>query len=821
MPLARRIHIVLVGCLLLSLPLWGDWASLGPMPPARQTDQGVEYRNAQGIVQVVVLRPGIIRVRFTHKSEFGRDESYAVLPEMLRASSGRTGAAPFQLISNGPRDRLQTSDLAVEIRRDPFRLRFLDAKSNVLDQDTDGMGMAYDPDGRVRVWKVLNDDDHFFGFGEKTGPLDKRGLKLGGADMAMWNSDVYGYDNSVDPLYADIPFFLTIRKGVAHGTFFDNTWRTSFDVGHQSLKYLQFGAEGGELNYYILAGPTPAEVLRRYRELTGPVPLPPLWALGYHQCRYSYYPAARVMEIARNFRERHIPADVIWFDIHYMDGYRLFTWDPKRFPDPRQLMGDLARMDFKAVAIVDPGVKVDSSYAVYQSGLRDDIFVKYPNGKVYSGPVWPGEAAFPDFTDAKPRQWWSRQIHDFAAVGLAGIWNDMNEPAVFEVASGTMPDEVVFHHDGAAVAHAEVHNVYGQQMSRATQEGLLQLRPAERPFVLTRATYAGGQRYAALWTGDNTADWSHLRDGMATLLGLGISGFPFVGNDIGGFAGRGDAELWTRWVQAGTFFPFMRAHAELSAPNKEPWAYGPEYEAYNRHAIERRYEFLPYIYNCFYQTSQTGLPVMRALMLGYPDDPATYSITNEYLFGPDLLAAPVLSPQTKSREVYFPRGIWYGIPGDRTYEGGRSVSVNAGIDELPMFVPEGAVLFRAPVLQSTGEWPTAELTFEIFAHRATEREYYEDDGASFDYRQDGFFKRQISFVPAAGGATVTLGAAEGSFAPKHRANVVLLHFARQPRAVRLDGEPLSAGAVRFDSKLGTLALRIPQSRSRQTLAVEW
>ncbi|MGA3025666.1 MAG: TIM-barrel domain-containing protein [Bryobacteraceae bacterium] len=804
--------------ILASAPLRAGWTSLGSMPPGARSDAGVDYRGDQGAVRLSVIEPGVIRVRFTHAQEFAADDSYAVLPSVLHAAP-----AAFQFSSDGGTDRLRTGELTVEIQRNPFRLRFLDAQGRVLDGDADDMGMAFDAAGRLRVWKDLPADAHLYGFGERSGPLDKRGYKQSGSSLVDWNSDTPGYDRGTDPLYDSIPFFLTLDKGVVHGTFFDNNWRASFDVGRENPKRLSFGADGGELNYYILAGPLPADVLRRYAALTGPMPLPPLWALGYHQCRWSYYPDSRVLEVARGFRERHIPADVIWLDIHHMNGYRVFTWDPRRFPQPQRMIEQLAGINFKVVPIIDPGVKLDPGYAAYDSGLQAGVFAKTPDGKVYSGPVWPGPAVFPDFTDAAARKWWAAQIAGFVSVGLAGIWNDMNEPSVFGTPTATMPDDVVFQHNGRAVTAAEVHNVFGQQMTLATREGLLQAHPDLRPFVLTRATYAGGQRYAAVWAGDNVADWPHLHDGIATLLGMGISGYSFVGNDIGGFADGpvADAELFTRWMEAGAFFPFMRAHTVPEAANKEPWAFGPEHEAYNRRAIERRYEFLPYLYNCFYQTSQTGMPTMRALLLQYPDDPKTWDVADEFLTGGDLLVAPVLAAHARDREVYLPRGAWYDLSTDREQLGGRSIHVHADEDDLPLFAAEGAILFRAPVMQSTADWPTAELTFDIFAHGATERQYYEDDGSSFAYEHGEYFKRTVSVALAADGVHVVLGAAEGSFVPRHRDNAIVLHFAPAPHMVSLNGSALAGDAVHFDAARSTLTVRVPQSSERQTILVHW
>ncbi len=791
---ALRAAVLLLACSGLA---FARWHSLGAMPPAARLPNGVEYRNARGVVRIYVIAPGILRVRWIPAAllpsqassrpgvpaPLGRDHSYAVV-------APPPAVAQFQFQPGGDSDRLSTARLQLLILRHPFRLTFLDRRGHILDQDAAAGGMARN-DSRVRVWKRLEDQDHFFGFGEKTGPLDKRNLKLGGVAYTMWNSDVYGYGDATDPLYADIPFFLVLRQGEAHGIFFDNTWQSWFNIGHASRRRFSFGAEGGELNYYLIAGPSPRQVLRRYTRLTGRMPLPPLWALGYNQCRYSYSPAAKVLAIAHGFRRRRIPADVLWLDIAYMRGYRVFTWSPKRFPHPRKMLAQLHALGFHVVAIVDPGVKVDPVYAAFAGGRRRNVFVRYPDGSLYVGPVWPGPAAFPDFTAAGARAWWARQIAGFANAGLDGIWNDMNEPSVFKTASGTMPDQVVFDNDGRPASSAQDHNVFGQQMSRATRRGLFELRPALRPFVLTRSTYAGGQRYAALWTGDNTADWVHLRHGVATLLGMGISGFPFVGNDIGGFAGAGSAELWTRWVEAGTFFPFMRAHAEIQDPPKEPWVYGPPYTGYNRRAIERRYEFLPYIYNAFYRSSLTGMPMMRALMLDYPQDPATYTLGDEFLFGRDLLVAPILRAGRLRRTVYLPQGGWYALDSGQAFAGPARISAAAALGQIPLYVREGAILFRAPAMQTTADWATAPLIYDIYARQATARDYYEDDGSTLDYKNDGFYLRHITAAPDASGWSITLAAALGTYRPRHSVNEIWLHFTGRPREVRLNGMPLA------------------------------
>lgn len=824
--IARSLGVAL----LLALAAAAQWTAIGAMPAGRREGASVVYQNERGLLRLSAPAPGIIRVRFTPAAELaraGRDHSYA-----LAAAAPASGE--FTFVPGADEDQLTTSLLTLRIARNPVRLAFYDRDGRLLGADA-GDGMAFDTadaaaggGARVRVWKQLDDYDHFFGLGEKTGPLDKRGMKLGGTSYVMWNSDVFGYDNSTDPLYADIPLLIVLHKApdapaLAHGLFFDNTFRASFDLGRRSRQYFDFGAEGGELNYYFIAGPTPRDVLERYARLTGTMPLPPLWAIGYQQSRYSYYPASQVLEIARQFRQRDIPADGIWLDIAYMNGYRVFTWNPTGFPQPRQLLAQLHGLGFHAVAIIDPGVKQDPGYAVYDSGLQAGVFARRPDGSLFVGPVWPGPAVFPDFTDAAARAWWAHEIASFAAAGLSGIWNDMNEPSVFNTPSGTMPDDVRFANAGAPSTAAETHNVFGQQMSRATQAGLLELHPEARPFVLTRDTYAGGQRYAALWTGDNTADWGHLRNGITTLLGLGLSGFPFVGNDIGGFAGVSSADLWTRWAEAAAFFPFMRGHAMIDTPPKEPWAFGPAAEAANRAAIARRYRFLPYIYDAFYASSRSGLPMMRALVLDYPDDPRTYDLASEFLFGDDLLVAPILAPHATSRSVYLPAGSWHRIAADASdavFAGPATVQVAAEEAQLPLFARDGAILFLSPPRADSAEWQTAPLIFDVRSRQATARQYYEDDGATFAYRRGVYFLRTVAYAPGALETTVTLSAAQGSYRPRHPSAQVVLHDVAAPAAATLDGVPLAPAALSY-SGTRQLTITLPWSAAAQRLVIRW
>src|SRR5712692_4030947 len=679
----RRV-VTLLLLLLTAIAARAQWTSLGNMPQPSRQGNGLRFENGQAVAVVTALSPEVIRVRVSPGRE-GRDHSYAVINRNLGdpGATFSTGAA---------QSSISTSAIRASIQHAPFRIAFATSAGQSLDEDDAQRGTAISGTA-IRVWKRLRDDEHVYALGEKNGPLDKRGWKLGGYSLTMWNSDTFGYDSSTDPIYVSVPFYIVVRKGIAFGIFFDNTFRTNFDIGHQTQGVLSFGADGGSLDYYFIYGPEPKKVIERYTALTGRMPLPPLWSLGYNQCRYSYYPEKKVRFIADNFRVRGIPADVIWLDIHYQDAYKPFTWDRKRFPDPAAMIADLRKEGFRVVTIVDPHPKKEVGYKPYDTGLAGDHFVKNPDGTIYEAPVWPsraekdpGPSVFPDFSKPSARAWWGSLYADLLNAGVAGIWNDMNEPAVFDTPTGTMPLDVRHDNEGSLTSHREIHNVYGMLMTRSTYEGMLKLRPNERPFILSRASYAGGQRYSALWPGDNTSDWAHLRGSIPLLLGMGLSGFPFVGSDIGGFNEAPTAELFTRWLQAGVFYPFMRTHTMFGSPDQEPWSYGTEHEALNRRAIELRYQLLPYIYSVMREASESGIPAMRPLMLEYPDDERTYGIDDQFLFGSDLLIAPVLREGAAARGVYLPAGDWYDYWSGEHFTGPKVLIVPVTLSSIPIFV---------------------------------------------------------------------------------------------------------------------------------------
>jgi alpha-glucosidase len=650
---------------------------------------------------------------------------------------------------------LTSGRMKVEIDLAPVRLRWYDGDR--LFAVDDEIGIAPD---RILLRRQMPQDEHYYGFGQKIGYLDKRGRK-----MEMWTTDDPTHMPTTDPLYQSIPFFMALRNGNAHGLFIDTSARSYFDMGSlDPANTYTVEVLSPVFDAYVFAGPSMKSIIGRYTEMTGRMELPPVWALGFHQCRWSYYPESRIRELAATFREKQIPCDVLWLDIDYMNGYRVFTWDEERFPDPAKLTSDMLEQGFRMVSIVDPGVKVDEEYPAYQEGVAGDYFVKNPDGTVHEGVVWPGTTAYPDFHKEATRRWWGdRHQEAYFDKGIAGIWNDMNEPSSFiqnEVGERTLPHNARQGEDGRQVDHKDVHNAYGFRMNQTTYEAWKRLRPARRPFILTRSGAQGIQRYAAVWMGDNHSWWEHIIQHMTTCTGMGLSGVPFVGCDIGGFSANPNGELVARWIQLGAFTPFFRMHAAAGTRDQEPWSFGPEVEAICREYIKLRYRLLPFFYTLFEEAHRTGQPIMRPLVLEHQDDEATYGLSDQVLIGRDLLVAPITQPGLRARAVYLPEGVWYDYWTGKRYDGKQYVVAQAPLEQLPLFVRAGAILPMGPEMQHTGAAPMETLTLRIFPGDG-EFVLYEDAGEGYDYTAGQSARTRITVR----GNRVEVGRPEGGFTP--------------------------------------------------------
>lgn len=604
--------------------------------------------------------------------------------------------------------------------------------------------------GAFHVRKKLHLDEHFYGLGEKAARLDKRRGRF-----VMWNSDTPGYTEGTDPIYQSIPFYVGLRDGRAYGVLLDNSYKSWFEFGWNSQEEIRFGAAGGELVYYVIAGPEIKDVVERYTWLTGRPPLWPRWALGHQQCRWSYYPDSQVLDLAAEYDKRDLPLDVMHLDIHSMQDYRVFTWDRKWFPDPSGLASKLASRGLRMVAIVDPGVKyqpssgsaaagaqpeladASESYYVYDQGIEGEYFLKRRDGSLFTPKVWPGLSTFVDYSNFEARRWWGDLHRAYTDHGVAGIWNDMNEPADFTDQTGESHKDVVF--EGGPMA--EYRNLFALLMAQATFEGLQRLKPSRRPYVITRAAFAGIQRYSTMWTGDTPTTWEALELSIPMLCSLGLSGQSFVGGDIGGFTGRGDGELLVRWYQAAFLLPFCRNHKDLSGYDQEPWRFGKPYEDVIRSLLKLRYRMLPYLYACLEEAHRTGLPIVRPLVLEFPGDETTYTLDDQFLIGSSLMVAPVVQPGVEFRRVYLPQGVWYDYWTRERLEGPALIRAQAPLERVPLYVRGGTVLALAP---ESNRVPLEATDLELLvfpdASGAATGTVYEDDGDSVDY-QSGAFRR--------------------------------------------------------------------------------
>ncbi|CAL2086070.1 Alpha-glucosidase, family GH31 [Tenacibaculum sp. 190524A02b] len=702
----------------------------------------IYFKTENGVIlQVTILRGSVIRFRYATDNNFEKDFSYAISEDGVR------GYTKLEVEEHVTCYKIITLKIIIQIHKENLKSTIYDTKGNIICRDDWGFHweQSYEYGGNiVKMSKAAPQGECYYGLGDK--PMH---LNLKGKRVENWATDQYAFGKDQDPLYKSVPFYIGMHEERAYGIFFDNTFKTFFDFCHERRNVTSFWAHGGEMNYYFFFGPDMQDVITRYTDLTGKPELPPLWALGYHQCKWSYYPESKVKEVTGKFRELRIPCDGIYLDIDYMDGFRCFTWNNEYFPNPKRMVAELAADGFKTVAIIDPGIKIDDDYWVYQEAMEKDFFCKRADGPYMRGKVWPGECFFPDFTNPKVRTWWSglfKEIID--EIGVKGIWNDMNEPAVMEVPGKTFPNDVRHSYDGNYCSHRKAHNIYGTQMARATYEGVKKYAYPKRPFIITRSAYSGAQRYTSSWTGDNIATWEHLWIANIQAQRMSMSGMSFTGSDIGGFAEHPTGELYARWIQLGVFHPFCRTHSSGDHGSQEPWTFGEEVIDVTRKYVELRYQLLPYLYTMFWEYATYGIPMLKSLVLYDQLDIQTHYRTDEFIFGNQILVCPVQEPNSKGRRMYIPQGHWYNYWTQEYVTGGMEKWVDADIDIIPMFIKEGTILPKYPVQQYVGEKKIEQLKLEVY-FKLGEKEVskvYEDAQDGYDYTKGRYSLRTLSFT---------------------------------------------------------------------------
>ncbi|MGB7392902.1 MAG: glycoside hydrolase family 31 protein [Pricia sp.] len=751
------------------------------------TDNGV-------VLEITVIQDRTIRFRYATEHTFQPDFSYAIDPD------ARRGYNHLDILETETEYIIETSKLQVLVDKRTLRTQISDLDGNIINEDELGFHWEenYEYGGNtVKMGKITQNTESYYGMGDKATHSNLKGKRV-----SNWVTDSYAYGKDQDPLYKAIPFYIGLHGGQAYGIFFDNSFKTHFDFAHERRTTTSFWADGGEMNYYFFYGPEMYKVVRAYTNLTGAPELPPLWALGFHQSKWSYFPESQVKEIAQKFRDKKIPCDAIYLDIDYMDGFRCFTWDKKKFPDPKKMIGELEEDGFKTVVMIDPGIKIDKDYWVYEEAMENDYFCNRADGPNMKGKVWPGECNFPDFTNPEVREWWAGLYKEFMSeIGVHAVWNDMNEPAVMEVPTKTAPLDTRHDYDGHRCSHRKAHNVYGMQMVRATYEGVKKYVYPKRPLVITRAAYAGTQRFSSTWTGDNVATWEHLWIANVQMQRMCMSGFSFCGSDIGGFAEQPNGELFARWIQLGVFHPFCRVHSSGDHGDQEPWSFGKEITDIVRKFIELRYQLLPYLYTMFWRYSKEARPMLQPIVCFDQEDSQTHFRTDEFIFGEQILVCPIQEPNAKGRRMYIPRGDWYNYWNDEVFEGGKEKWVVADIDKIPMFIKAGAIVPRYPVQQYVGEKKITELILDVYHLQGDENStVYEDGGDGYAYESGKYSLRNFK-LSGKEDELIIQQFKDGSFKTNYEMFKVQLHgLPFKIKKVKVDNEDVDLKDIKLNGE---------------------
>jgi len=725
-----------------------------------RTPQDYSFSRAPRVRDVAQWRGGVARKLQEGGHRF-RDPEFQSVP-----------GVPFPAYTKQPTELERTDASAGTSKRPPEAVRFAQVK---------GWNAA-----QVEVEPGTS----LYGTGEQPGRLNRIGIK-----RDIWTTDCFGYEESMPSLYQAHPWVLAVRKdGTAFGVIYETTHRAVIDLRDGIFFAARYTTkETQSPGIVIFEGRDAADVLRQLAAMVGRMQMPPRWALQYQQCRWSYEPDSKVREIAEGFRSRKIPCGVIWMDIDYMFGFRCFTFDTGKFPNPRDLNDHLHGIGFKSVWMIDPGLMTDDQYPAYRTGKHGDHFVKNRWGYDFVGKVWPGPCSFPDFLRKRTRDWWASLYADYMATGIDGVWNDMNEPAVFDVPNKQMPESNRHETDenlGGPGNHLRYRNIYGMQMVRASRDGIQKANPEKRPFILTRSNFLGGHRYAATWTGDNKSNWRHLRWSIPMVLNLGMSGQPFVGPDIGGFADNADAKLFARWMGIGAMLPFARGHSVKDSVPHEPWSFGPQCERTCRLALERRARLMPFMYTLFRESHMTGLPVARPIFFADKSDPALRSVDDAFLLGDSLLVrCNVWEPGTGGALAKLPisDSVWYALPlletGSEAMPGTKVLD-----DDLPeLFVRAGKILPVGPVMQYDGERPLDPLTLIVALDKtgSASGELYEDSGDGYGFEKGDFALTKFEARTGADGVLVTAKKVEGIYpVPNRSVEVVVLRHGQAPTTGR-------------------------------------
>jgi len=784
--LGARAAFLLLSLLALPAPGQAALEFAGNVVSTSVGADTVDFTLERGAVaRVEMLASDLARVRFNPGGEFTRRLSGAIAPSGLV----RPGAAIFDT----PAAVFLGSDrLVVAVLKTPFRVVFFRPDGNLVLADME-LGTGWDSaTGLIFNRKFAPPDEQYFGLGLRGGPPNRRGRVL-----LMRNVDRAAYGEFTDPLYSSTPFYYGLREGKAYGLFLDNPALSFFDMDSEGKGVVTYGALDGELDYYLMAGPEPLQVASAYARLTGFNTLPPKWTLGYHQSSFGYRSQAELLDVAATFRQLQIPCDALWLDLYYHDRLQVLSWDPIHFPTPQAMNAVLEAQNFKRVNIIDPVVRTDDRLWDYfaQSGF----FVSDGTGVPLINEIFYGQVSWIDFSKRTTRDWYKQVLKIFLSTGVSAIWNDLNEPAQ------NFMDEAIYDFDGERRTDLQARNIYALQAVSLSQEALRELRPNERPWIISRSGYSGIQRYAANWSGDALSSFDSLRVSVQISLSMGLSGQNHFGHDIGGFLEAPSAELFIRWLEFGSLIPLFRTHAMDNVPPREPWRFGEPYTGIARQVINQRYRWLPYIYTLFESAARTGEPILAPPFFYSPSDPGTYARDQEFMLGRWLLVAPVIEEGATLRSAYLPEGSdWFDFYTDAIYPGGQQVTVEAPLERIPVFVRAGAILPTGPALQYVSEPVPARLTVDVYPGADSAFTLYEDDGATLDFERGVFLRTELRKTAEPVGVRFSIRRLEGSFTPPARSWRIHFHAeAASPLRVSSNGAELPR--VALESELENVA----------------
>ena len=734
-------------------------------------------------VMLKLCSPGIVKLWYK-QGDFQRDnESFAVVNENI------DNAGVLSVSEQAGSYEIYTNELIIRVTKDPFKVRMFDKYQKLLLEDFQEKGYVKDS-FQQSTFKTMRPNEHFVGLGEKSGALDRRGKSF-----KMWNSDKPCYATDEDPLYKSIPFFMS---NFGYGIFFDNTFKSEFNFGTASNEYFSFSSPGGEMIYYFIFGPSYKQIIGRYTQLTGKPIMPPEWALGFSQCRGLYTNEKLARDVAAEFRQRQIPCDIIYQDIGWTQYLQDFEWRKENYQNPKKMVADLAAQGFKMIVSQDPVISQNNCKQWREADSLGYFVKDVRNGKSYDMPwPWGGNCGVVDFTNPKVADWWGSFQQKVLNDGVRGFWTDMGEPAW----SNEEDKDRLFmkHHAGM---HNEIHNVFGLTWDKVVTEQFEKRNPNKRVFQMTRSAYAGMQRYTFGWSGDSgdgndvTNGWNKLAAQVLLAQSAGMGLIPFWTTDISGYCGdikdrEAMAELYIRWMQFGVFNPLSRAHHEGNN-EAEPWTFGKEAERICREAIQLKYTLHPYLYTYARNAFDTGLPLMRALLLEYPDDTETYKLESEFLLGKELLVAPVVEKGATVKKVYLPQGEWIDFnDGITVYPGKQWISYPVTINTMPLFVKRGSVIPEIPVQQYIGENKNSRMWFDIYPASegySCDFTLYEDDGETNDYKNDIFGKTEIKCVSSKEDFNVTIITKneDGWNQNKNRIFGIKIHLDKAPKSIFSD-----------------------------------